>query len=88
MDVTFSRLQEQLAKLDAESRRYGMQINAGKTKTLIFRRKETKGAEQIKLNGEVIEDVDNFVFLEANITWNSDSSEDIKRRIQLATGAY
>ena len=53
LDVTFSRLQEQLAKLDAESRRYGMQINADKTKTLIFRRKETKATEQINWSGEV-----------------------------------
>ena len=65
-----------------------MQINVDKTKTLIFRRKETKGTEQVKLNGEVIEDVDNFVYLGATITWNNDSSKDIERRIQLATGAY
>ena len=45
-----------------------MQINADKTKTLIIRRKETKGTEQIKLVGEVIEDVDSFVYLGANIT--------------------
>ena len=40
LDVTFSRLRVQLAKLDAESRRYGMQINVDKTKTLILRTKE------------------------------------------------
>ena len=56
LDVTFSRPQEQLAKLDAGSIRYGTQINTDKTKTVIFCRKETKGTEQIKLNGEVIEE--------------------------------
>ena len=65
-----------------------MQMNADKTKTLIFRSKETKGTEQNKLNGDAIEDVDNFVDPGANFTWNNDSSEDIKRRIQLATKAY
>ena len=35
-----------------------------------------------------IEDVDTFVYLGANITWNNNSSEDITRRIQLAAGAY
>ena len=63
LDVTFSRLQEQLAKLDAECRRYGRQINADKTKTRMFCRRKTKGPEQIKLDGEMIEDVDNFVYL-------------------------
>ena len=88
LDMTFDRLQEQLTKLDAESRRYGMQINTDKTKTLIFRRKTITDAESIKLNGEEIENVDNFVYLGSNITWNNDSTEDIKRRIRLATGAY
>ena len=51
--------------------------------------KRPKGlTEQMKLDGEVIEDVDNYVYLGADITWNNDSSEDIQRRIQLATGAY
>jgi len=45
LDVTFERLQEQLTKLDAESRRYGMQINTDKT---IFRRNESKGTERIE----------------------------------------
>ena len=32
--------------------------------------------------------MDSFVYLGAKITWNNDSTEEVKRRIQLATGAY
>ena len=43
---------------------------------------------RLKLNGTDLEDVDSFVYLGAKITWNNDSTVEIKRRIQLATGAY
>ena len=65
-----------------------MQINIDKTKTLIFRRHEAKTRNRLKLNGTDLEDVDSFFYLGAKITWNNDSTEEIKRRIQLATGAY
>jgi len=35
-----------------------------------------------------MEDLDSFVYLGANITWNSNSSENITKRMQLATGVY
>ena len=88
LDKTYERLQNQLEKLDAESKRYGMQINRDKTKTMIFHRKEAKPRVKIKLNGTELEEVDNFIYLGAKVTWNNDCTEEIKRRIQLATAAY
>ena len=32
--------------------------------------------------------MDSFVYLGAKLTWDNDSSEEIKRRMQLATGAF
>ena len=62
LDMAFDSLQEQLIKLDSGSKRYGMQINIDKTKTLIFRRHEAKTRNRLKLNGKDLEDVDSFVY--------------------------
>ena len=35
-----------------------------------------------------MEEVDSFIYLGAKVTWNNDCTEEIKRRIQLATAAY
>ena len=40
------------------------------------------------LKNIIIEDVSSFVYLGSKLTWDNDCMEDMKRRIQLATGAY
>ena len=39
-------------------------------------------------NGTVLENAESFVYLGSEFTWNNDCSRDIRRRIQLVTGAY
>jgi len=41
-----------------------------------------------KLNNIFIEQVSNCVYLGSQFTWTNGRMEDIKRRIQLAAGAY
>ena len=84
----YARLEKQVQKLDSESRRYGMQINRDKTMTMVFRRRAMGPDGKITLNGTDLKDVDSFVYLGAKLTWDNDSSEEIKRRMQLATGAF
>ena len=87
LDSSYARLEKQVQKLDSESRRYGMQINRDKTMTMVFRRRAMGPDGKITLNGTDLKDVDSFVYLGAKLTWDNDSSEEIKRRMQLATGA-
>ena len=65
-----------------------MRINVDKTKTMVFGRKMEDNDASIHINGTVLENVESFVYLGSEFTWNNDCSRDIRRRIQMAIGAY
>src|SRR6218665_837679 len=78
-------LQELTDRVDGSSRRMGLRINTGKTKTMTIG-KQHKDI-QIKLGGEVLEQVTKFVCLGRALTEDGRCTEDI-RRIGLACAAF
>ena len=71
IETMFNELNEQSAKL-------GMKINMKKTKVMF-----NKYAQQlpVHVNGEIVEKVDNYVYLGQLVTMQNDKAAEIKRRI-------
>ena len=56
----FSDLSEKTERLMSEAARVGLKLNAGKCKTL--RTEHTQSNERIVVNGEQVEDMDEFAY--------------------------
>jgi len=68
-----------------ESRRMGMNINTDKTETQLIGR--YRGSCDIKLEGQVLSHVEDFVYLGGLISSTDSSQPDVRRRIGLACDA-
>ncbi len=77
-------LQESVKILNEEGRRAGLRINLRKTKTMVFGSKEMKNT--ITIDGQLIENVESFVYLGSLITWDNNCSKDIRARIAKGKG--
>ena len=88
--VVFGRTQQDLEHnmnvLNRELKIKGLKINPQKTKTMILNR-ETKRHE-IKLDGEIMEQVDVYKYLGVMIKSNGSLKEEINQRIGKATKVY
>ena len=60
-------------------------VNIKKTKTMVFGDKNID--QQVQVNGETIENVEEFEYLGNLVTWDNNCSKEIRRRITKATGA-
>ena len=78
-------IQENISILSKEGEAMGLKINHSKTKTMTFGEKTTTTA--IVVNGEELENVEEFVYLGSLLTWNNDCGKEIGRRIAKAAGA-
>src|SRR6218665_368940 len=85
-DLTGYRREHATDRVDGSSRRMGLRINTGKTKTMTIG-KQHKDI-QIKLGGEVIEQVTKFVYPGGTLTEDGRCTDDIRRRIGLACAAF
>jgi hypothetical protein len=63
----------------------GLMVSIKKTKTMVFGDKNID--QQMEINGEHIENVEEFEYLGSLITWDNNCSKEIRRRINKATGA-
>ena len=79
-------LQELTDRLYGSSRRMGLRIKTGKTKTMTIILEQHEDI-QIKLGGEVLERVTKFVYLGGTLTEDGRCTKDI-RRIGLACAAF
>ena len=79
-------LQELTTRVHESSERFGLKINRGKTKTMTIGKKKEK--INIRLGGEELEQVTEFVYLGGVITEDADSTKDIKKRIGLASAMF
>ena len=76
------KLQDTVDKLHAW---YGMHINVVKTKTRCFSKKASLGKKpeendaKVNIDGQAIENVKSFIYLESEFTWDNDCSKDIQR---------
>src|SRR6218665_1759294 len=80
------QLQELTDELHSSSQRFGLKINVEKTKTMTIG-KQQKTVE-IKTEGETLEQVTEFVYLGGVITEDGRCTNDIKRRIGLASAMF
>ena len=79
-------LQYNLNVLNRELRKRGLKINASKTKTMLISREPN--THEIKLEGEVLEQVNCYKYLGVMITSNGSLKEEINHRISKATKVY
>ena len=80
-----SSLQKQFEITRIAAEETGLVVNATKTKTMVFGERNIE--EAVQMAGTTIENVDKFEYLESQITWDNNCSDEIKRRIGKATGA-
>ena len=78
--------QQLMNRVDGSSRRMGLRINTGETKTMTIGKQHED--IQIKLGGEVLEQVTKFVYLGGTLTEDGGCTEDIRRRFELACAAF
>ena len=64
LSYTKQQLQDKTTRLNVETRWVGLKINKEKTKAM---RINARNQEKIKINGQDIEDVDEFVYLGAKV---------------------
>jgi len=77
-------LQDLIHRVDAESKKFGLQISTAKTEVQCIATQEQ--ILSIDINGERIQESKDFVYLGGKISDISDSSSDVNRRIGLASG--
>ena len=80
------QLQTLTDRIRESSKRFGLKINTQKTKTMsIGKHHETI---KVTINGEDVEQVEEFTYLGGVVTEDGRSTKDIKRRIGLASAAF
>ena len=68
--------------LDRAGEKANLKINIGKTKTMAFGKEEIE--KNIKVRGEIIENVTEFVYLGSLLTSDNSCTKEIRRRINKA----
>jgi len=80
-------LQNIMSSLEVTAEKYGMKINAKKTKVMKVSR-NTRGKMNITVGGQKIEQVESFKYLGSTITEDGRCEQEIKIRIALAKEAF
>ena len=62
-------MQENVHELNIAAQRAGLKLNVDKTKAMVYGEEITD--KEIKVQDEVIEDVQKFVYLGSLLTWNN-----------------
>ena len=79
-------LKNMLMELNERCEDYGMKINISKTKAMVIGKKPKK--VNIRIEGESIEQMDSFKYLECNISSNMNCCQEVKQRIAMAKEAF
>ena len=80
-------LQRMMDKLNNTAKKYNMQINAQKTKTMVVRW-DGEGVVNINIDGRRIEQVSSFKYLGSVISEDGRCNLDVKARIAMAKDAF
>ena len=81
-----AELQDLTTRLEETSTAYGMEVSAEKSKILVNSHNQ-QAPTNIMLNGQKLEEVDNFKYLGSNLSKDGSSTKEIKIRLDLATSA-
>lgn len=85
IDEDEQRLEETVQELNDEGKRYGLNMNFEKTKTMVFGEKDWP--RKIEIDGNQLENVEKFTYLGCLNTYDLDSKKEILVRIAKATAA-
>eukprot|EP00794_Sanderia_malayensis_P008022 gene8022-8881_t len=85
MTDNVSDMKQMVYELDVESRKVGLKMNMSKTKVL-FNKFVTK--EEIKINDNILEEVNKYIYLGQEIWPDNNQYEEIKRRSQAGWIAF
>ena len=86
MSSKISDLQEKIRRLAEEAARVGLKLNSRNCKTL--RTEFAHSSKDVVVNGEEVEDVEEFVYLGDTVNKEGGGSRDITNRLQKARGAF
>jgi len=75
---TRGQIQQKVGSLGTNSKGTGLKINSEKTKLL---RLNTSNTERVQVEGQDIEEVQSFVYLDANVSNEGGAEDDIKARL-------
>jgi len=78
-------MQFKLTRLAKISAKTGLRISKSKTKVM---RVNTRNADKLELDGEAIDEVENFTYIGSNISKDGGSDRDIQVRIGKARTAF
>ena len=81
----FNDLHEKTGRLSEEAARVGLKLNTRNGKTL--RTECTSSREKIVVDGEEVDDIEEFTYLGAIVNKDRGGSKDIMHRLQRARGA-
>ena len=79
-----TELQQILDTVKDESQKYGLLMNAKKTKSMVFSKKKDTPKIEIKIDGKTVEQVKSFQYLGALVTEDGRSVCELERRIIIA----
>ena len=82
------KLQNLINTVNERGKDYGMSINIKKTKVMVVTKKKVTPNAKITIEGRAIEQVKKFIYLGHLITDNGKCDSEIKRRIEIARGAF
>ncbi|RUS76894.1 hypothetical protein EGW08_015333 [Elysia chlorotica] len=85
---TPEQLQALLDKVNEESEKCGLAMNAKKTKVMVISRKDITPKININIGNTVLEQVSTFIYLGQLISDDNRADQDIKRRIGIAKTSF
>ena len=86
--IDSGKLQDLINTVNEKGKEYGMSINIKKTKVMVVTNKEVTPSAKITIEGRAIEQVKKFIYLGHLITDNGKCDGEIKRRKEIARGAF
>ena len=78
-------IQDKTTRLEETARKIGLKVNAKKTKVM---RINNKAEEEVHLQGQDLEDVDDFTYLGSVVSKDGGADKDIKQRLGKARQAF
>ena len=75
----------ELEDLNKEAVKVGLKMNASKTKAMKI---NSKIKTKLEVNGNIIEETENFQYLGSLVTTDGGAEEDVKNRISKANNAF
>ena len=82
------KLQDLITTVNEKGEEYGMSINIKKTKVMVVTKKEVTPNAKRTIERRAIEQVTKFIYLEHLTTDNGKCDGEVKRRIEIARGAF